>query len=146
MADIHESPLGSYRAGPRQDPSAAYVVVPWLPPCAQASASARQHYGHLYLWMLQCRHRGVVTLLCDFCLLNGPRLLRLRETPKYANKVLLLIANPLYKLASLFLSESTTSLQGPGNIPLIPSLGHSGFPHRSCPPVSSPLNRILAIL
>ena len=29
------SPLGSYRGGPRQDPSAAYVVVPWLPLCAQ---------------------------------------------------------------------------------------------------------------
>ena len=95
---------------------------------APSVCTACQHYGHLFLWMLQCRHQGVVTLLCDFHLLNGSRLIRFTETSKYANKILLLIANPLYKQVSLFLSDSTTSLQGPGNKPLISSLCMLRFP------------------
>ena len=123
MAEVHESPLGPSRGRHLQDPSAAYVVVPQHHLC-----TACQHYGHLFLWMLQCRHRGAITLLCDFCLLNGSRLIRLTETSKYANKFLLLIANPLYKQASSFLSDSTTSLQGLGNKPLISSLCMLRFP------------------
>lgn len=80
--EVPKSTLGSYTGRPLQTPvPAAHTVAPQhylctqVLLCAQASASAHQQYGHLFLWIFQCRHQGAVPWLCDFYLLNGPRLI-----------------------------------------------------------------------
>ena len=151
--EVPESTLGSYTGRPLQTPvPAAHTVAPQhylctqVPLCAQASASAHQQYGRVFLWIFQCRHQGAVPWLCDLHLLNGPRLIDSWTHQNIQSGFSCWFPIPSINRPQQFYPILLVVLSVPGTYHSFFLCLHSTFPHHSCPPISFPLIHILAIL